>query len=101
MKRSYGRGTGSLRDWTSRHCHERCIELTDASVRWNRPDVEANLEELEAQLPGLVDKVHFLDVPLVDIASRDIRDRVASGKAYRYLVPRRVADYIAEQDLYR
>lgn len=100
-KRAYVMGKDSLRDLPGWHSPERFIELTDAIVILNRPDVEANLEELEAQLPGLVDKVHFLDVPLVDIASHDIRNRVASGKAYRYLVPRRVADYIAEQDLYR
>jgi len=101
QKRAYVMGKDSLRDLPGWHSPEQFIELTHAIVILNRPDVEANLEELEAQLPGLMDKVHFLDVPLVDIASRDIRNRVASGRAYEYLVPRPVADYIAEQDLYR
>ena len=100
-KRVYIMGKDSLRDLPTWHQPERFIELCDAIVVLNRPDVEADLELLEGQLPGLGEKVHFLDVPLIDIASRDIRRRVAGGQPYRYLVPRLVADYIAEQNLYR
>jgi nicotinate-nucleotide adenylyltransferase len=39
--------------------------------------------------------------PLVDIASRDLRRRVAEGRSIRYLVPRAVECYIAEKGLYR
>lgn len=100
-ERAYIMGKDSLRDLPTWHSPERFIELSDSMVVLNRPDVEADLELLESQLAGLADKVHFLDVPLVDVASRDIRQRVASGDPYRYLVSRTVADYIAEQDLYR
>lgn len=100
-ERAYVMGKDSLRDLPTWRLPERLIELSDAIVVLNRPDVGANLDELNAQLPGLADKVRFLDVPLVDVASRDVRWRVASGRPYRYLVPRTVADYIAEQDLYK
>jgi nicotinate-nucleotide adenylyltransferase len=39
--------------------------------------------------------------PLIDIASRDLRRRVAEGRSIRYLVPRAVEIYIAEKHLYR
>ncbi|GMR11187.1 MAG: nicotinate-nucleotide adenylyltransferase [Anaerolineae bacterium] len=100
-ERAYVMGKDSLRDLPAWRSPERFVQLSKAIVVLNRPDVEANLEQLDTKLPGLADKVHFLEVPVVDVASRDIRRRVASGKPYRYLVARAVADYIAEHDLYR
>jgi nicotinate-nucleotide adenylyltransferase len=97
---AYVMGKDSLRDLPSWNSPERFIELAKALVVLNRPDVEADLDSLDTQLPGLAKKVHLLRVPLVDVASRDIRQRVASGAPYRYLVARSVADYIAEHDLY-
>ncbi len=99
-QRAYVMGKDSLRDLPSWNSPERFIELTDAIVVLNRPDIEVDLELLNARFQGLADKVHLLDVPLVDVASRDIRQRVTSGKPYRYLVARSVADYIAQNDLY-
>ncbi len=98
--RAYVMGKDSLRDLPSWNSPERFIELTDAIVVLNRPDVEADLELLDEQLPGLANKVRLIGVPLVDVASRDVRQRVASGMPYRYLVARPVADYIAEHGLY-
>jgi len=39
--------------------------------------------------------------PLIDIASRDLRRRVAEGRSIRYLVPRAVEVYVHEKRLYR
>jgi len=97
---AYVMGKDSLRDLPSWNSPERFIELTDAIVVLNRPDIEVDLELLIERFPGLTDKVHLLDVPLVDVASRDIRQRVPSGRPYRYLVARSVAGYIAQNDLY-
>jgi nicotinate-nucleotide adenylyltransferase len=99
-ERAYVMGKDSLRDLPSWNSPERFIKLSDAIVVLNRSDVEADLELLDEQLPGLADKVRLIGVPLVDVASRDIRQRVASDKPYRYLVARPVADYIAEHGLY-
>ena len=38
---------------------------------------------------------------LCDIASRDIRDRIARGQSVRYLVPNAVLNYIERKKLYR
>ena len=99
-ERAYVMGKDSLRDLPSWNSPERFIELTDAILVLNRPDIEVDLELLNERLPGLSSKVHLLAVPLVDIASRDIRQRVGLGKPYRYLVARSVADYIAQNSLY-
>jgi nicotinate-nucleotide adenylyltransferase len=41
-----------------------------------------------------------VDMPLIDISSRDLRRRIASGKSIRYMVPRAVECYIDEKRLY-
>ena len=47
------------------------------------------------------DRVTLLDVPLLDVASSDIRERAARRRPIRYLVPHRVEQYILETGLYR
>jgi nicotinate-nucleotide adenylyltransferase len=39
--------------------------------------------------------------PLIEIASRELRQRVAEGKSIRFLVPRAVEEFIRERGLYR
>ncbi|WP_084103188.1 nicotinate-nucleotide adenylyltransferase [Demequina sp. NBRC 110056] len=51
-------------------------------------------------LPQL-DTAHALvEVPAMAVSSTDVRRRVRAGAPVRYLVPRAVADYIAQHDLY-
>jgi len=44
--------------------------------------------------------VIWVDAPLVDISSTQIRHKVSQGHTVRYLVPDAVADYIKEHQLY-
>lgn len=46
-------------------------------------------------------EVHVLQTPQIDIASRDLRQRVAAGRSIRYLVPRAVEVYVGDRKLYR
>jgi nicotinate-nucleotide adenylyltransferase len=65
-----------------------------------RPGEPANLQALERELPGISSKVHYVDAPLLEIASREIRSRVAEGRPFRYYLPPRVYEYINENHLY-
>ena len=60
-------------------------------------------ERLDAVLTRLSqpERVEFFEIPPLEIASRDIRRRVASGAAIDELVPADVARLIGELGLYR
>ena len=56
--------------------------------------------ESAARLPFPAEHV-YLENAVLPISSSDIRERVRTGKAFRYLVPENVYDYIRKEDLYR
>lgn len=66
-----------------------------------RPGETIQLNTLEAALPGLTNKVRFVDAPLLQISSREIRRRIAEGLQFRYFLPPAVYDYIQSHNLYR
>ena len=59
-----------------------------------------DLKHLETSIPGLLDKVIQLDMPVIGISSSGIRQRIAQGLSVRYLVPAEVEKYITEQKIY-
>jgi nicotinate-nucleotide adenylyltransferase len=59
-----------------------------------------DLQHLETEIPGLLDKVIQLDMPVIGISSSGIRQRIAQGLPMRYLVPTSVEKYITEQKIY-
>jgi len=60
-----------------------------------------DMPALEEKIPGLTKKVEFIDAPLQNLSSHEIRSRVMRGKAYRYYLLPSVYDYIEEKKLYR
>ncbi len=60
-----------------------------------------DLRHLEEAIPGLLDKVIQLDMPVIGISSSEIRHRIAQGLPIRYLVPSVVEKYIAEHRIYQ
>jgi len=66
-----------------------------------RPQDFIDLPWLERALPGIVAKVHFIDAPLLEISSSNIRERAAQGRHYRHFLPPAVYDLIESRGLYR
>jgi nicotinate-nucleotide adenylyltransferase len=58
-------------------------------------------ELLEAQLPGIQQRLLVIPAPQLDISATDLRQRVAEGRPIKYQTPEAVEQYIAQHGLYR
>lgn len=92
-------GEDSLRDFPSWHQPGRIAELAHLTVV-TRPNIEVHVEAIVRAIPQLAGRVHCVPMPQLDIASRDLRTRVAAGRPIAYQVPLAVEDYILRQRLY-
>ena len=63
---------------------------------FSSPDLRA----LEQSVPGITQRVVQFGMPLIDISSSDIRERVAQGLSIHHLVPDEVVRYISQHHLY-
>lgn len=59
-----------------------------------------DLNSLEADIPGLSQRLILLDTPHIDVSASQIRNRVAQGLPISHLVPEPVEGYIREHGLY-
>ncbi len=70
-------------------------------VAVSRPDFpRPNLKKLEADIPGLSQRVMMMDKVMIDVSASAIRDRVVRGLSVRHLVPQPVNEYIKQHKLY-
>jgi nicotinate-nucleotide adenylyltransferase len=94
-------GEDSLRDMSTWHEPALVVAECDEIGVMQRPGVKTDLTRLELQIPGISSKVRPVHAPLLEIASNEIRRRVAEGRPFRYFVPEEVYRYIEEKELYR
>lgn len=66
-----------------------------------RPGWEADVEALAEEIPGIRERLVWVDAPHLDIAGSDLRRRMRAGLPIRYLVPPPVESYVREHGLYR
>jgi nicotinate-nucleotide adenylyltransferase len=96
-------GGDSLRDLPTWYQPGKLLDLAEV-VAVARPGVTMPMAaELAAALGVGESKVRLqvVDCPLIDIASRELRQRVKDGRTIRYVVPRAVEEFIRERKLYR
>jgi len=94
-------GGDSLHDLPEWHKPREFIEACDLLGVMRRPGEKLDLNILERKLPGLSRKVVFIEAPLLEISSNQIRNLVAAGKPFRYYLPHDVYKIIMQRNLYR
>ncbi|MBN1202433.1 MAG: nicotinate (nicotinamide) nucleotide adenylyltransferase [Anaerolineae bacterium] len=93
-------GSDSLCDLPTWSRPSELIRLARLGVM-RRSCVEPDLPALERQIPGLLQRLQWIDAPLVEIASTTLAAQIAAGRSVRYQVPDAVGAYIEEHRLYR
>lgn len=88
----------SLPTW---HRPAEIVALARLAVAEREGARRADILERLATIPGAVARVDFFDLPRIDFSSSLVRRRVAAGRPITYLVPDRVAGYIAQHGLYQ
>jgi nicotinate-nucleotide adenylyltransferase len=93
-------GADSLRGLTTWHRPADLVAACHEIGVMRRPGEYIQMGVLEAAIPNVKGKVTFVETPLLQISSREIRRRVAEGLEYRYFLPLAVYEYIREHRLY-
>jgi nicotinate-nucleotide adenylyltransferase len=94
-------GGDSLRDLPKWNRPTEFLRSIDALGVMRRPASRIDLNSLEKKLPGLDKKVEFIDAPLLEISSSEIRQRIKDGGHYQYFLPPAVFKLIQSKKLYR
>lgn len=92
-------GSDSLRDLLSWHAPAELISMTNLVVM-QRPAIYPDLALLTRVLPGLLEKVYFLDAPEIEISSTVIVERLRKKQSVRYQILDSVLKYLTEHELY-
>jgi nicotinate-nucleotide adenylyltransferase len=92
-------GSDSYRDLPRWHEPLRLFEHANLLVG-KRPNSSYDEQALWAALPPARTRTEFVDIPLIEISSTEVRKRVSEHLPIDYLVPRRVQDYIEATGLY-
>lgn len=93
-------GGDSLHDLPQWNRPQEFLAACDALAVMRRPGTRLDLRDLEGALPGLGAKLEFVDAPLLEISSSEIRERVRDGGHYRFYLPGAVHEIIQKRKLY-
>ena len=93
-------GSDTLVELPTWHDPQRIVRAAELVVMQRPGHAVSEAEQLRV-LSDKPMRMQIVDVPLIDVSSRDIRRRVAAGRTIRYMLPRAVEVYIAEKKLYR
>ena len=94
-------GGDSLRDLPTWHRPADLVAACHQIGVMRRPGDSIDMDKLDAQIPGLKAKVKFVEAPLLEIASSEIRRRAARDLPFKYYLLPAVYQYIQEHHLYR
>lgn len=93
-------GEDSLQDLPKWHEPVQFIDEVDFLGVMQRPGYNTDMTILEEQISGLKRKVKYIDAPLLEISSHQIRVRIQQNHPFKYYLPEKVFQKIIELDLY-
>jgi nicotinate-nucleotide adenylyltransferase len=93
-------GGDSLADLPGWHQAEKLIRLCRLAAA-HRPGYRPDIAQLETIIPGLRERLDWVEMPLLAIAGSEIRARVRAGQSIRYQVVESVRNYIDQHQLYQ
>ena len=97
-------GGDSLEDFPRWKSPEEIVRLASMAVvaRGGSPALDFSVLNPYCDADSVIEIINNqIKMPQIEISSSDIRNRIASGKSIRYLVPPAVAAYIDAKQLYR
>lgn len=94
-------GGDSLRDLHTWHQPHEFVSECDWLGVMHRPGDKIDLVNIELTFPGITQKIRFIEAPLLEISSNQIRKLISSGKPYRYYLPSEVYKIVIKNSLYK
>ena len=97
----YLMGGDSLHDLPTWNKPRKFIATCDGIGVMRRHADQVDLESLEKILPGISQKVKIVEAPILEISSKQIRQRISEGMGYRYYLRDAVYQAILDLGLYK
>ena len=94
-------GGDSLRDLPTWHRSADLVAACHEIAVIRRPGDTLDLSAVERSVAGTQAKVRFVDAPLLEISSSDIRSRIREKMPFRYYLSQSVYECILDKELYR
>lgn len=94
-------GGDSLRDLPTWNSPQELAARVKTIGVMRRPFTDISLDALIEEIPELEKKLEFINTPLLEISSRELRKRVATSGHFRNYLPRAVYEYIIANQLYQ
>ena len=83
--------------WNPQTVFDNCIVVAACRDFVDKEQLQQHAKYLENNFKA---KIIIIDMPTIQIASSDIRERLAQDKSVRYYIPTAVYDYINKKELY-
>jgi nicotinate-nucleotide adenylyltransferase len=97
----YLMGGDSLHDLPTWNRPQDFIEICDGIGVMRRHADQVDLASLETVLPGISKKVQIVDAPILEISSKQIRQRINENQGFRYYLSDAVYRAVMEMGLYK
>jgi len=94
-------GGDSLHDLPAWHEPQKFVTECDGIGVMHRPGEQIDLSVLKETLPGIEQKIEYIEAPLLEISSNKIRALASEQKPFRYYLPAEVYAMVKRLNLYQ